>query len=320
VGTNTVTWTVTDTHGNAATCLQTVVVTDTQPPPLAKGKVIFNVNGQITPKDPIDPEVAGVRYNPYDLVFDAGKTYVIDMKQTPGTKVDPYLKLFDPQGKKVAEDDDSGGNLDARIVYKAKVTGKHRILAEPLRPDTFGGYTLTVTAVDGDTVVKVDPKDPKGEPKDPKGGVFDGIAKGFEKPAKAAMPTSYLKIVSSKGDYIGQGKSYEYDGAELTVKKVPRGVDVRVDGWNLNVGAPQGQFLKVGEYTDAKRFAFSGASPGLDFYGKGRGSNMVAGEFVVWELVMDGDQIVRLAIDFVQRSEVKMPPLAGKLRINSTLE
>src|SRR5262249_49483311 len=32
VGTNTVIWTVTDSHGNIATCPQTVIVTDTQPP------------------------------------------------------------------------------------------------------------------------------------------------------------------------------------------------------------------------------------------------------------------------------------------------
>ncbi len=135
------------------------------------------------------------------------------------------------------------------------------------------------------------------------------------------MPTSYLKIVSSPGDYIGQGKSYAYTGAELQVRKTPRGVHVNVGGWNLDLGAPQGQFLRPGEYRDARRFAFSGASPGLDFNGNGRGSNEVAGAFVVWELAVQGEQITRLAIDFVQHSEsTTRPPLTGKLRINSTLE
>jgi hypothetical protein len=35
---------------------------------------------------------------------------------------------------------------------------------------------------------------------------------------------------------------------------------------------------------------------------------------------MEGAQIKRLAIDFVQRSEEKMAPLQGKLRINSSFE
>ena len=161
------------------------------------------------------------------------------------------------------------------------------------------------------------------KPADPppvKGGAFDGQAKGFTKPAKAATTTSYLKIVSSPGDYIGQGKNYNYAGADLMVRKTPRGVDVRVDGWMLQIGGPKGQFLQAGEYPNAKRFAFSDTFPGLDFSGNGRGSNTVAGEFVVWELVVQGDQITRLAIDFVQRSEGKNAPLTGKLRINSTLE
>ena len=34
VGTNTVTWTVTDVNGNTASCTQAVVVRDTQPPTL----------------------------------------------------------------------------------------------------------------------------------------------------------------------------------------------------------------------------------------------------------------------------------------------
>ena len=49
----------------------------------------------------------------------------------------------------------------------------------------------------------------------------------FTKPAKAAAATSYLKIVSSPGDYIGQGKTYDYKGDQLTLKTTARGVNVR---------------------------------------------------------------------------------------------
>src|SRR5262249_327739 len=133
---------------------------------------------------------------------------------------------------------------------------------------------------------KDDPKtDPKVEGKDPKTALFT-------KPKKSATPTSYMKIVSSPGDYIGQGKNYDYRGDQLVVKAVPRGLNISVDGWILMIGAPKDKMLKVGEYRDAKRFAFSGESPGLDFFGKGRGSNMLTGEFAVWELEMKGDKIV----------------------------
>ena len=56
----------------------------------------------------------------------------------------------------------------------------------------------------------------------------------------------------------------------LVVNKTQPGVSVSVDDWRLEIGAPNGQFLKVGEYLNAKRFPFSGKEPGLSFSGKGR--------------------------------------------------
>jgi len=70
------------------------------------------------------------------------------MKKGPGSSLDAYLKLFDPKGQNVAEDDDSGGDLDARIVYTPQVTGRFRIMATTYRPNETGAYPLTVTAVD----------------------------------------------------------------------------------------------------------------------------------------------------------------------------
>src|SRR4029453_4673997 len=125
---------------------------------------------------------------------------------------------------------------------------------------------------------------------------------------------------SAKGDSIGLGKQYFYPANQLRILRNDRGVNISVDGWDIDIGAPDGQFLQVGEYQGAKRYAFSGNSPGIDFRGQGRGSNTIAGSFVVWEIEFDGNQPPRLAIDFVQRSEKVGPPLSGSLRINSTFE
>src|SRR5437016_181906 len=43
-----------------------------------------------------------------------GQTYVIDMV---GMGIDAYLRLEDNAGKELAEDDDSGGNLNAQIIF-----------------------------------------------------------------------------------------------------------------------------------------------------------------------------------------------------------
>jgi hypothetical protein len=151
---------------------------------------------------------------------------------------------------------------------------------------------------------------------------LEGLADGkFVKPVRSGAPVSSLRVVSTKGDFIGQGESYSYSGDDLTAQTNQRGVTVQAEGfggWTLNFGGPGNHFLEVGEYDGAKRFPFSGDAPGLEFYGKGRGANTLSGKFVVWELEVKGNQVVRLAIDFIQNCEEKQPPLYGSLRINSS--
>ena len=62
--------------------------------------------------------------------------------------LDPYLYLEDvnpamPMQKIVASDDDSGGDLNARIVYRATKDGEFRIIATSLNK-TPGDFTVTV--------------------------------------------------------------------------------------------------------------------------------------------------------------------------------
>jgi hypothetical protein len=143
----------------------------------------------------------------------------------------------------------------------------------------------------------------------------------FIKPPRSTSPISYLRVISTAGDYIGQGKTYSYSGEALGVRRNDRGVNVAVGGpfgWQLSFGAPHGQFLEVGEYLDAKRYPFSEASPGIEFSGQGRGCNRISGKFVVWEFEMKGNEVTKLAIDFIQRCEETMPPLYGRLRFQSS--
>jgi len=75
----------------------------------------------------------------------AGETYIIDLVRPEKIdfNLDPYLFLEDKNKQVVAEDDDSGGNLNARIVFTPKTDGEYRIIATTLVPAT-GGFTLTV--------------------------------------------------------------------------------------------------------------------------------------------------------------------------------
>jgi hypothetical protein len=143
----------------------------------------------------------------------------------------------------------------------------------------------------------------------------------FIRPLRSTSPVSYLRLESSPGEPIGQGKSYTYDKGDLTLRPWQGGVQCQVTpfgNWTLLFGAGQNRNLDVGEYLNAKRHPFSGESPGIEINGNGRGCNTISGEFRVWEFEQKGNTVVRFAVDFVQRCEGKFPPLVGMLRYNST--
>jgi hypothetical protein len=79
----------------------------------------------------------------YRVKLLAGTTYVIDMVSPNQPALDPYLVLTDAAGKHLAEDDDSGGGLNARIFFRPEQSGTFRIVATYFIPGT-GAFTLTV--------------------------------------------------------------------------------------------------------------------------------------------------------------------------------
>jgi serine/threonine protein kinase/Flp pilus assembly protein TadD len=79
----------------------------------------------------------------YQVTLNAGKTYVIDMISPNQQALDPYLVLRDPDSKVLAEDDDGGDDLNARIIIRAPRDGVYRILATSYNAGR-GPFTLTV--------------------------------------------------------------------------------------------------------------------------------------------------------------------------------
>jgi tetratricopeptide (TPR) repeat protein/tRNA A-37 threonylcarbamoyl transferase component Bud32 len=82
----------------------------------------------------------------YQVNLKAGMTYVIDMISSDPKALDPYLILADSKGVKLAEDDDGGGGLNARITFRAVKDGAYRIVAASFGPAGNGEFTLTVRA------------------------------------------------------------------------------------------------------------------------------------------------------------------------------
>lgn len=278
-----------------------------------KGEVVIvNKNGVIMANEALDPKLAvkpGGKGHVVPVPLEKGKKYVILLNSTD---FDSYLRLIDPMGMVVAEDDDSGGNLNSRIEYTPVATGQFKVVVTSF-DGKVGAYNLRVLGEKGEAV-----KPAPVKPAPVKPGELPPVkASKFTKPALSEAPVTSMHIDSSQGDFIGQGKSYEYSAEQIKAKASAQGVLITVEGWRLNLAAPKGQKLEPGEYLDAKRYPFNGESPGLDFSGNGRGSNRLAGEFVIWELEITNGEVTRLAVDFLQRSEEKGPPLTGRVRINS---
>ncbi|MBA3579707.1 MAG: PPC domain-containing protein [Gemmatimonadaceae bacterium] len=72
----------------------------------------------------------------------AGETVTIDMRSS---EFDPYLTLYSmgPSVTRVAQNDDGGGGLNSRIVYRLPADGEYVARAERRHPGRSGSYTLS---------------------------------------------------------------------------------------------------------------------------------------------------------------------------------
>lgn len=109
-------------------------------------KKVLNTTAVLTKNDFLGPN--GRKHKAHDVKLQAGTTYVIEMKQAPGSPINPFLMLMDPTGKEVAKDDDSGGNKDAKITYTAERAGTYRVIATTRIGIQVGAYQLAVNAKD----------------------------------------------------------------------------------------------------------------------------------------------------------------------------
>lgn len=112
------------------------------PPIVPDGsKVILSIQGQLTAQDPLDKVQRGSHHKVHLFKMKAGMTYFIEMRSNT---LDSFLRLEDSTNTQLASDDDSGGDLNARITIRPTQDGEYRIIATTFAAGALGGYTLTV--------------------------------------------------------------------------------------------------------------------------------------------------------------------------------
>lgn len=115
------------------------------------------IEGRITNDDPkikfeLGPKsTQEMRAKPYNVQLVRGKHYTITLNAVGGkgkeggffNRFDPYLVVQDADGKTLAHDDDSGGDLNARLTLTVPQDGTYRVYAAALAGS--GAYVLSIT-------------------------------------------------------------------------------------------------------------------------------------------------------------------------------
>src|SRR5262249_27796589 len=76
----------------------------------------------------------------YQVKMFAGRTYTIDLASH---EFDAFMRLEDSTGWELAKDDDSGGNLNARIKFRPTEDNEYRIIATTL-DGRIGRFSLSI--------------------------------------------------------------------------------------------------------------------------------------------------------------------------------
>jgi hypothetical protein len=97
------------------------------------------VQGRLTPSD--SRLADNTFYQAWTYYGQAGEMITLDVMST---SFDAYAVIQDMNGTALVRDDDSGGNLNARITFTLPYTGSFRLIANTLRQGATGPYTLSV--------------------------------------------------------------------------------------------------------------------------------------------------------------------------------
>jgi hypothetical protein len=141
------------------------------------------------------------------------------------------------------------------------------------------------------------------------------------------QPINAFYMRSFAGDYIGGGETLDWRAPQLAVTaRHDRADEVQLElGYgsrfkSLRFAAPLQAPIALGAYEEAASFPLQGSSPGLDFYGDGRGCNRILGRFVVLDADFGpGATVNRFAANFEQWCDNNVAPSIGEIRYNSSV-
>jgi hypothetical protein len=139
-------------------------------------------------------------------------------------------------------------------------------------------------------------------------------------PTPQPAVTNSVRLQSDAGDFVGQGKSYDYTNrnAVLAVTAVGGLLTVSVTGdeqWSASFQVPNTiSQLQVGSYNNVSRHPFHNPSVGgLSWSGEGRGCNTLQGSFSIDSVSYVNGNLTSIGLRFEQRCDGSAAALRGQI-------
>ena len=157
------------------------------------------------------------------------------------------------------------------------------------------------------------------------GGGGGGSAAGPpDPPPPPVSVSSYVKLTSDTGDYIGAGRNYSYTKTDAVLNVTAQGghLSVAVHGnelWQGDFQLPNGYAsLQAGTFNGLTRYPFhDSVVGGLSWTGEGRGCNTLAGSFTIKKVTYDGNTLAEIDLQFEQYCEGGSFALRGEIYWNA---
>lgn len=144
---------------------------------------------------------------------------------------------------------------------------------------------------------------------------------------------SRLSMVSDEGDYVGDGRTHNFNegtGSFLVNRDTTgwqqvgvfyKPADLGYYDWSVYMAAPNFTTLTEGHYDQVLLFPAGDPShPGLRVSGEGRGPSDITGQFTVHQVVYAADgRVLNFLADFEQHNRGAEPALRGRVEFNATL-
>jgi hypothetical protein len=108
----------------------------------AEGKIVYKAEGKLTGNDAKDKVRAGCASKVYaDVKLTGGVSYTFDLLSND---FDAFIRIENSAGRQVAEDDDSGGHFNSRLIFRPQQGDTFRVIVTTCDPGQTGGYALFV--------------------------------------------------------------------------------------------------------------------------------------------------------------------------------